>query len=120
MRTAAFVWMLAFLVWLPFEDTQIWGTAGLAAAGVGWLAFRRRPWEASYWWQSALEGGLLGATVPLFALFLMAFKSGLHGHGFPDFTASQVWLVLAALPFSATFGLLLTLAARHRALRQRA
>src|SRR3972149_245003 len=118
MRTAAFVWMLAFLLWLPFEDTQIWVTAVLAFAGVGWLVFRRHPWDVTSGWGSALEGGLLGAAAPLFTIFLMAFKSGLHGHGFPDFTASQVWLVLAALPFSLILGLLLTLAARQRALRR--
>lgn len=118
MRTAAFVWMLAFLLWLPFEDTQIWVTAGLAVAGVGWLAFRRRPWEAANGWRSTLEGGLLGTAAPLLTVFLMAFKSGLHGHGFPDFTAGQVRLVLAALPFSVILALLLTLAARHGAVRQ--
>jgi len=109
MRTAAFVWMLAFLLWLPFEDTQIWVTAVLAVAGVGWLVFRRHPWDVTSGWGSALEGGLLGAAAPLFTIFLMAFKSGVHGHGFSDFSARQVWGLWSALPISLSLGLILGL-----------
>jgi hypothetical protein len=116
MRIAGALWILAFLLWLPFEDTQIEMIAVLAATGAGWLAFRLRPWHSVAWWQAAFWGGLLGAVPPLLAISLMAFKSGLHGHGFPDFTASQVWLALAALPWSIAIGLLLAFGANVFAL----
>lgn len=112
MRIAGAIWMFTFLLWLPFEDTQIGMAAALALAGVVWLAFRLRPWIAATWWHAALGGGLLGAAIPLFAISLMAFKSGLHGHGFADFSAGQVWMVLAALPISIVLGLLISVGAR--------
>ena len=71
MRIAGAIWMFAFLLWLPFEDTQIGMAAALALAGVVWLAFRLRPWIAATWWHAALGGGLSGAAIPLFAISLM-------------------------------------------------
>ncbi len=117
MRIAGGLWILAFLFWLPFEDTRLGMTAVLAATGAVWLAFRLRPWLSITWPQAAFWGGLLGAAPSLLAITLMAFKSGLHGHGFPDFTAGQIWLALAALPWGVATGLILTLGAKHLALR---
>jgi hypothetical protein len=116
MRIAGALWTLAFLLWLPFEDTQVGTTAMLAAIGVGWLAFRLPPRHSATWWQVAFWGGLLGLALPLLAISLMAFKSGLHGHGFPDFTVGQVWLALAALPWSGALGLILALGSKIYAL----
>lgn len=116
MRIAGALWMLAFLLWLPFEDTQVGITAVLAATGAGWLAFRLQPWHSVSLWQAAFRGGILGAVFPFMAITLMAFKSGLHGHGFPDFTASQAWLALVALPWSVAIGFFLAPAAKYFAL----
>lgn len=105
MKAAGALWMLVFLLWLPFEDTQVWMTLTLAAAACLWLALRMLPWAAASTLQAGLMGALVGAAALLFTLGLMAFKGGVHGHGFPDFTARQVWSLWSALPFALGFGL---------------
>ncbi len=47
--------------------------------------------------------------MPLFAITLMAVKSGLHGHGFADFTARQVLGVLNLIPITFLVGIILGL-----------
>lgn len=97
MRLLGAGWIVAFLMWLPVEDTQIWLAVALAAAACLWVAARVR---VSVWWQAALLGAGIGAGIPLLALSLMAFKGGLHGHGFADFSARQVWSLVSWLPLS--------------------
>jgi hypothetical protein len=43
------------------------------------------------------------------AIFLMALKSGIHGHGTPDFTVAQMQEILLRTPFFAISGLLVGL-----------
>lgn len=98
--------MLAFIAWLPFEDTEPWTALLLASTGSLWLGLR---WLFLRWsfgpWRSLATGALLGAGTPLIAITLMAIKSGLHAHGFADFTARQVWEVLNLIPIGAILGL---------------
>jgi hypothetical protein len=56
-----------------------------------------------------LVGTLAGLMVAPLALLLMAFKTGLHGHGTPDFTPAQVQAVLLYSPAWGGSGLLLGL-----------
>lgn len=99
-------WVLLFLLWLPFEDTQIIFPAVLAVDLGIWLALRAWPsWirlgDAA---AAALTAAAWLGSLPLLAVLLMMFKSGLHGHGFGDFTASQVQLALLATPVCALLG----------------
>ncbi|MCW5877637.1 MAG: hypothetical protein KIS80_02065 [Anaerolineales bacterium] len=100
MRAWAALWFFAFFVWIPVEDTHIGFVLGLAAAAAGWLALRWRP-------MTLLRGALLGLAMPLFAVGLMAFKGGLHGHAFPDFTVHQILTILYAAPYTLLAGLAL-------------
>jgi hypothetical protein len=110
MRVAGALWMVAFLLWLPVEDANIWLAIALALGACIWLAFRFRAhlshlnliqWLAS--------GALAGIAAPLLTITLMAFKSGLHAHGFADFTLRQLWAVLASIPFTIAVGLFTSL-----------
>ena len=95
------------LVWIPFEDSHLgWVIlfatlmAILAMLQLGY-AIHQQPWVerlplVARWSLAGIGAGLL--IVPL-ALFLMAFKSGIHGHGRPDFSPEQVTAVLQRTPF---------------------
>jgi hypothetical protein len=108
MKAVAIIWAFLFFVWLPIEDTQIWASAFLAFGAVAWLALRLGPRFRSVSWLGALTmGGLLGGSLPLLTIFLMAFKSGLHAHGFADFTIRQLSVVLYSMPITIPIGLLI-------------
>lgn len=98
-------WLLAFLIWLPFEDTHIVFALALALDLCIWLAFRK--WAS--WIDLDLPLALLAssiwlAAVPLIGVAMMAFKSGLHGHGFADFSARQVTTTIFAIPICFVVG----------------
>lgn len=110
-RLAGFVWLAVFLIWLPFEDTNV-GSAVFLASGVSVLAILKiaRNWrEKGAFWRFAALGLITGVSIPLLAATLMVFKSGLHAHGFSDFPISQFNLVLSAIPLAAVIGLMLSL-----------
>ncbi len=108
MKTAAIIWMVLFLFWLPIEDTTIWASAALALGLTIGLAFRfALNRSAPSWPNTFATGALLGGSLPLLTIFLMAFKSGLHAHGFADFTLRQFLVVLYSIPFTILIGLLI-------------
>lgn len=109
-RAASLGTGIILLLWLPIEDTHL-AWVILFAVLVSLLivirllltrklASKRSPWALTL---AGLSGGLLVAPA---ALSLMAFKSGFHGHGFPDFTPEQVTTVLQNIPLWAFAGLL--------------
>jgi hypothetical protein len=101
--------VIALILWLPIEDTQVWLSAALALMICLWIGLSLFASRFRFAHGLALValGALLGAAAPLLAISLMAFKSGLHGHGFADFTARQVWAMWSAIPFSFLIGGLL-------------
>ena len=115
LRLAGILLGMAILLWIPFEDSgTIWVrlfsllVCMLAAITIGSkisLA-KRRLWYA--WPAVGLVAGLLVTPT---AILLMALKSGIHGHGSPDFTPAQVSAVLSSWPIWAMSGLLAGLAA---------
>ncbi len=111
MRLAGAAWLITLLFWLPIEDTTILPAMAFALAGIAWLAWRRKlalPASAA---RAAALGATMGLAVPLAALLLMAFKSGLHGHGFAEYTPTQVWSVVQTIPFAILTGLFIGFAA---------
>jgi hypothetical protein len=107
------------LVWIPFEDvTTFWvlffstaicilAAVRLVSSGIleGW----GRPGR------HAFIGALAGLAVSPLAIGLMAFKSGLHGHGLPDFTVAQIQAVLGLSPYFTFAGLVFGLLSAFRA-----
>lgn len=90
--------VLVFLgvFWLPVEDVSLGAVTLLAAGLCGWLGV----WCALRWparlppERYPLWGLAVGLAVPVAAIGLMVFKSGLHAHGYSDFTAQQMGQML--------------------------
>lgn len=103
--------VIALILWLPIEDTQVWLSAAIAFMICVWIGLRLFAYRFRFvhWLPLVGLGALLGAAIPLLAISLMAFKSGLHGHGFADFTARQVWAMWGAIPVSLSAGSLLAI-----------
>lgn len=110
-RLAAWITGAAVLLWLPVEDTDVLRPVGLAATMSAVLAIhlhhRTRPTDPcqGIFVRYPLLGGLAGLATPCLAVGLMIFKSGLHGHGFPDFQFSQIAQVLRGIPVWTLAGL---------------
>lgn len=109
-RRAAFFLGVALLIWLPMENSSILWPLLFALAGSILGVVRALPppprtggWR---WLLYALAGMLAGLAVTPLAIFIMAFKSGLHGHGAPDFSPGQVISVINRTPWWVISGTL--------------
>jgi hypothetical protein len=122
LRVTALFLGACILLWLPFEDTRITWPLGFGIAITAWCAvFLVNRYLASITAKHpqvrplallarfSLVGLLAGLAVSPLTLFLMVFKTGLHGHGFPDFTFDQLLSVLRRTPVFGLSGLLLSL-----------
>ena len=112
LRLAALILGIFLLLWLPVEDTDEIQVLVAAAAVSAWLALRyllSQTGSAKSLGKHILVGTLAGLAVTPLALFLMAFKTGLHGHDSPDFTAEQIYFVIYRTPLWGFAGLLLGL-----------
>jgi hypothetical protein len=111
LRLAGLALGIGFFLWLPFEDLDILWPLVFAALIILWLAARL--WLslpkhlAARWAALPLLGTLAGLLVAPLALFLMAVKTGVHGHSGPDFSGSQIIATLARTPYWTLAGLLL-------------
>ena len=103
-RSVAFGLGFLVLFWLPVEDQSILGPVLLAVAAamaaIG-LARQRYPLRLPV---AGLLGGLIVSPI---TLLWMAFKTSLHGHGAPDFTAQQILQVIQLAPLWTLAGGLL-------------
>lgn len=82
---------LLTLLWTGIEDLDIWYFVGLSILWSSWGAvILRKGQRFKHTWKAALWGVAAGLAVTPFALFLVALKGGLHGHGFSDLTVSQL------------------------------
>jgi hypothetical protein len=102
--------------WLPLEDTTpisplfFAGGVILLTAIAGWLRSAETPCVA-IWTRYPASGMILGGALPLLAGFLMLFKNGLHGHGFPDFSSSDLVWIASKTPWTILAGSLTGLTA---------
>ena len=101
------------LLWLPVEDTDEKWVLTFAAAVNAWMVARYlvhlSPAMRASLPRQLLMGALAGLAITPVALFLMAFKTGMHGHSTPDFTAEQILSVIHRTPMWGSAGLFLGL-----------
>jgi hypothetical protein len=106
LRISVFLIGGGLLVWLPFEESSTFGVLLFSVVICTWVliysSVRQFEQDRLTIIRSALVGLISGLSVSPLAFFLMAFKSGLHGHGTPDFTSAQIEQVLTWFP---VFGL---------------
>lgn len=110
LRLWSFTLGVIILLWLPVEDLSARWTllfaAFIACLAAAWV-WATLSGQASSPWLLPVAGLAGGAAVTPLALLLMAFKSGLHGHGQLDFTPGQVSAVLERWPVWIIAGVLL-------------
>ena len=125
---------ILILIWLPIEDNSTTLVFLLAA----WLSFllglafkntlvQRRPADEAdspsgatgYVSRRYLQAGTAaGLAMTPIALLLMALKTGIHGHGTPDYTAEQIAGVLKLTPLWFLAGLSVGLLVAWRVQRE--
>lgn len=118
LRAAYFTLGVGLLFWLPIEDTTPETPFVFSAGFVTLAAIHRwiRSVEPPYkriWTRYPASGMILGITIPLLTVCLMIFKNGMHAHGFPDFSPSDLAGVIGSTPWSAFAGGLCGLAASY-------
>ncbi len=110
LRTGGLILGIGILVWLPFEERSELGVLLISGAICTWSAFWILRVRVESEKQLLLRHGVIGAGAGLLivpvALLLMALKTGLHGHGTPDFTVGQMQLVLSRVPYFIISGFL--------------
>ncbi len=116
MRLLAIILGMVFLFWLPFEDTNSFNAILFAIAICTWITIvsflqteEKQPVNLKRY---ILAGTIAGALITPLTLILMAFKTGLHGHQSPDFTAQQILSVIRKTPFWILGGFLIGLGSR--------
>lgn len=111
LRLTALLLGVVILLWISFEDRSESVVLLLSAAICAWWAVRllvgRPSGRNIVLIRHIIVWTLAGLAIAPLAILLMAFKSGIHGHGTPDFTVRQIQSVLLGTPFLAVGGLLL-------------
>lgn len=103
-RSIAFGLGALVLFWLPVEDQSLRGPVFIAiVAAMAAIVFARQ----RYALRLPIAGLFGGLIVSPITLLWMAFKTGLHGHGSPDFTAQQISQVIQLAPLWTLAGGLL-------------
>lgn len=113
MRLLAIILGIVFLFWLPIEDTSTILATVLSISICFWLAvtyfFQTSKKKSSHLYRYIFAGTIAGALVAPLTLFIMAFKTGLHGHPTPDFTTQQILAVIKKTPIWILGGFLISL-----------
>lgn len=102
MRFLAIILGIVLLFWLSIEDTSetwaiLFSIAISACLAIVFLGANRLS-VRSLLYNCILIGTLAGILVTPIALLLMVFKTGLHGHEAPDYTAQQFISVVRRMP----------------------
>ena len=125
-RITALIVGIAWLIWLSIEDLSerwvlLFSVTICVLLAVRFLIYysaqrsknedkypqNREQRSARRFLFYPLVGALTGLAVTPVAIFLMALKTGLHGHFAPEFTSAQVFIVLVRTPIWIVGGLLI-------------
>ena len=110
LRITGLILGIGVLVWLPVEERSELGV--LVISGVIctwsaiWLLIKPIPDDKQLILRHVLVGAGAGLILAPLVILLMAFKSGIHGHGTPDFTVNQIQDVLSRIPYFVLSGFL--------------
>ncbi len=109
-RISGIVLGILILVWLPFEDQNEFGVmviSGMICSWVAvWIFVKTVRNDKKILLRHSLVGIAAGLAIAPLAIILMAFKGGIHGHGTPDYTVTQMQVVLSRLPYFGISGFL--------------
>lgn len=112
-RATAVLLGIGLLAWLTIEDSNTLSVIIFAGAISAWLGARMLidPPENRrlLFVKHVFIGFGAGFILAPIAVLLMALKTGIHGHGTPDFTVAQIESVLSRTPFFALSGFLIGL-----------
>jgi hypothetical protein len=104
---------IGVLVWLPIEEQSELGVLVISGAvctwAAVWLFVKPIDSDRQLIVRHSLVGAGAGLAIAPLAILLMAFKSGIHGHGTPDFTVAQMQFVLSRTPYFVLSGALVGL-----------
>lgn len=107
---------ILILGWLPIEDVDLRVVFLFAGAFCGIIAvnflLQKTPDYPAKSIHIPLTGTLAGLAVCPIVIIMMTFKSGLHGHGNPDITISEILSILKLSPLWGFSGLLIGTGAR--------
>ena len=110
LRIAGLLLGIGVIVWLPVEERNELGVLLISGAiciwSAIWLLDKPIPNDKQLILRHVLVGMGAGLVVAPVAILLMAIKSGIHGHGTPDFTISQMQVVLSRIPYFLLSGTL--------------
>ena len=110
LRVFAFLLAAVILVWLTIEENGEFGVLLISGLICTWGAVyflnKINPGRKQFvlWYIAA--GGAAGLLLAPLAILLMALKSGIHGHGTPDFAIGQVQAILSRVPIYIAAGVL--------------
>jgi hypothetical protein len=104
---------IGVLVWLPIEEQSELGVLVISGAictwAAVWILVKPIDSDRQLIVRHSLVGAGAGLAIAPLAILLMAFKSGIHGHGTPDFTVAQMQFVLSRTPYFVLSGALVGL-----------
>ncbi len=101
---------IGILVWLPVEERSELGVLVISGSictwSAVWLLIMPILNEKQLIMRHILVGTGAGLLLAPLSILLMALKSGIHGHGMPDFTVSQMQDILSRIPYFVLTGFL--------------
>jgi hypothetical protein len=111
LRLAGFLIGVVVLAWLAIEENSEPGVlliSGLICTwGAVWLLYKTETVGRHMIFRYILVAGGAGLLLAPLAILLMAIKTGIHGHGSPDYTVDQMQNVFSRIPYFGLGGVLL-------------
>ena len=104
---------MVFLFWISIEDSStaaplLFALALTTLGAVIFLSGSTKPFQTTLP-NYILTGIVAGIAITPLTLFLMAFKTGLHGHQAPEFNNQQILSIIYRTPIWLIGGLLVGL-----------
>jgi hypothetical protein len=110
LRISGLIMGIGILVWLPVEERSELGVLVISGSictwSAVWLLIMPILNEKQLIMRHILVGTGAGLLLAPLSILLMALKSGIHGHGMPDFTVSQMQDILSRIPYFVLTGFL--------------